>query len=358
MCSSSSISHFAANRDAERASSARPRRARARSAAGSPPARGARPAAARSAGLRRQQQRLDELAGGDVVREHPLQVVLRVRARRPARTRAAANGALTETLSTLVSLGSVPCSDRKPRRRSPRPATTRRGCRPGQYLTEKWPVLHAGSVPTIDLATWTSASSARSSSRARRSPGSSCSSCRAPSSRTTSTASRAGAASTRASRASTGASSRSSSAPKPERALRRRPRRAGLHANVPLAAIEDEHALVAYEADGEPLTPDHGWPLRLVVPSRYFWKSAKWLRGIELLDRRRARLLGALRLPQRRRLLARSSATASSRQPRAARARPPGARAASAGTTRRPRSPRSSPARRSRRGARAASDSG
>ena len=52
-----------------------------------------------------------------------------------------------------------------------------------------------------------------------------------------------------------------------------------------LEAIEDDDALLAYEADGEPLTPDHGWPLRLVVPSRYFWKSAKWLRGLELLAR-------------------------------------------------------------------------
>ena len=36
------------------------------------------------------------------------------------------------------------------------------------------------------------------------------------------------------------------------------------------------------EADGAPLTPDHGWPARLFIPSKYFWKSAKWLRGIEL----------------------------------------------------------------------------
>jgi DMSO/TMAO reductase YedYZ molybdopterin-dependent catalytic subunit len=57
--------------------------------------------------------------------------------------------------------------------------------------------------------------------------------------------------------------------------------------NVPLEAIEDEQALVAWEADGEPLEPDHGWPLRLVVPSRYFWKSAKWLRGLELLPKDR-----------------------------------------------------------------------
>jgi DMSO/TMAO reductase YedYZ molybdopterin-dependent catalytic subunit len=54
--------------------------------------------------------------------------------------------------------------------------------------------------------------------------------------------------------------------------------------NVPLSAVEDDKALIAYEADGRPLTPEHGWPLRLVVPNRYFWKSAKWLRGLELLD--------------------------------------------------------------------------
>ena len=57
---------------------------------------------------------------------------------------------------------------------------------------------------------------------------------------------------------------------------------AGFTANVPIAALEDEHALVVYEADGEPLTPEHGWPVRLVIPTKYFWKSAKWLRGIEL----------------------------------------------------------------------------
>jgi DMSO/TMAO reductase YedYZ molybdopterin-dependent catalytic subunit len=58
----------------------------------------------------------------------------------------------------------------------------------------------------------------------------------------------------------------------------------GFTSNVPLEAIEDPDALLAYEADGEPLAPEHGWPRRLVVPKRYFWKSAKWLRAIELLD--------------------------------------------------------------------------
>ena len=42
--------------------------------------------------------------------------------------------------------------------------------------------------------------------------------------------------------------------------------------------------MLAYEAEGAPLTPEHGYPLRLLVPSRYFWKSAKWLRGLEFSD--------------------------------------------------------------------------
>ena len=46
---------------------------------------------------------------------------------------------------------------------------------------------------------------------------------------------------------------------------------------------EDEEMQFVYEADEEPLTAEHGGPVRLVVPSRYFWKSAKWLNGIELV---------------------------------------------------------------------------
>jgi DMSO/TMAO reductase YedYZ molybdopterin-dependent catalytic subunit len=56
----------------------------------------------------------------------------------------------------------------------------------------------------------------------------------------------------------------------------------GYTANVPIAFLEDPKALLATHADGEPLAPEHGWPLRLVIPGKYFWKSAKWLRGIEL----------------------------------------------------------------------------
>jgi DMSO/TMAO reductase YedYZ molybdopterin-dependent catalytic subunit len=56
---------------------------------------------------------------------------------------------------------------------------------------------------------------------------------------------------------------------------------AGYTANVPLAALLDDDVLLAWGFDGGPLDPDHGGPLRLLVPKRYFWKSAKWLRGLE-----------------------------------------------------------------------------
>ena len=56
--------------------------------------------------------------------------------------------------------------------------------------------------------------------------------------------------------------------------------------------------------DGEPLEPEHGGPARLLVPHLYFWKSAKWVRGLQLRDGRRAGLLGGQRLPQLRRSVA------------------------------------------------------
>ena len=56
----------------------------------------------------------------------------------------------------------------------------------------------------------------------------------------------------------------------------------GFTANVPASFLEAEGAILATHADGEPLTAEHGWPLRLVIPDKYFWKSSKWLRGIEL----------------------------------------------------------------------------
>jgi DMSO/TMAO reductase YedYZ molybdopterin-dependent catalytic subunit len=56
----------------------------------------------------------------------------------------------------------------------------------------------------------------------------------------------------------------------------------GYSSNLPLADVSDGKAWVAYEYEDEPLAPEHGGPARLLVPRHYFWKSAKWVRGIEL----------------------------------------------------------------------------
>ncbi len=56
----------------------------------------------------------------------------------------------------------------------------------------------------------------------------------------------------------------------------------GYTTNLPLEDATGGKAWVAYEFDGEPLDPQHGGPARLLVPHLYFWKSAKWVRGIEL----------------------------------------------------------------------------
>jgi len=58
----------------------------------------------------------------------------------------------------------------------------------------------------------------------------------------------------------------------------------GFTANVPLADLDREEVLFATHHDGEPLSGEHGYPLRLIVPHLYAWKSVKWVRGIEFLD--------------------------------------------------------------------------
>jgi DMSO/TMAO reductase YedYZ molybdopterin-dependent catalytic subunit len=62
----------------------------------------------------------------------------------------------------------------------------------------------------------------------------------------------------------------------------------GYSANLPVAALAEPATVLATHVGGEPLTPEHGRPLRLVCPSLYAWKSAKWVRALEYLveDRR------------------------------------------------------------------------
>jgi len=154
---------------------------------------------------------------------------------------------------------------------------------PGQYLTEKWPVLHAGTVPRTDLSTWDfkitgevaepltlTYDELQALPQTEITVDIHCV--------------------TRWSRFDTsfrGVHWRELAAlvrPKPSARFVLAQAEQGFTANIPLEALEDDKSLIAWEADGAPLEAEHGWPLRLVVPSRYFWKSAKWLRGLELLS--------------------------------------------------------------------------
>ena len=58
----------------------------------------------------------------------------------------------------------------------------------------------------------------------------------------------------------------------------------GYTTNLPLDDLTGGRAWLAFGYDGEPLDPEHGGPARLLVPHLYFWKSAKWVRGLRLLD--------------------------------------------------------------------------
>ena len=152
---------------------------------------------------------------------------------------------------------------------------------PGQYLTEKWPVLHAGSVPSTDLATWDLRVFGEVESELRLSWDELTA---LPASENVQDIHCV----TRWSRFDTqfkGVHWRELAAlvnPKQTANFAIAHAEQGYTANVPISFLEADNALLAYEADGEPLGLEHGWPLRLVIPGKYFWKSAKWLRGIEL----------------------------------------------------------------------------
>ena len=154
---------------------------------------------------------------------------------------------------------------------------------PGQYLTDKWPVLHAGDVPSYpaDLAGWDFRVFGE---------------VEAPLTLTWADVELVPRATvvqdihcvTRWSRFDaelTGVPwsvirERVGQAPTARFAIAHAEQ--GFTANVPVEFLEREGAMLCTHADGVPLTPEHGWPLRLIVPGKYFWKSAKWLRAIEL----------------------------------------------------------------------------
>jgi DMSO/TMAO reductase YedYZ molybdopterin-dependent catalytic subunit len=153
---------------------------------------------------------------------------------------------------------------------------------PGQVRTDKWPVLHYGAVPRVDLATW----DFRVDGLVRQAVRWTYAEFLAlPQVQVKSDIHCV----TRWSRFDNlwqGVSFKEilrHVEAKPEA------RHAVIHAeqgfttNLPLEELTQDDVLFAYRHDGRDLTPEHGWPLRLVVPRRYFWKSAKWVRRVELV---------------------------------------------------------------------------
>ena len=153
---------------------------------------------------------------------------------------------------------------------------------PGQTVTQKFPVLHYGSVPAVDLSTWDlrvfglveeplrySYDGILAMPRQRMVVDIHC---------------------------VTGWSKLDTVwegvkfldfmrglQPKPEAKFVMVHAEAGFTTNLPLSVLMDDDVMLAYRYGDAELTPEHGWPLRLVVPKKYFWKSAKWIRGFEFM---------------------------------------------------------------------------
>ncbi|MGH7660064.1 MAG: sulfite oxidase-like oxidoreductase [Vulcanimicrobiaceae bacterium] len=154
---------------------------------------------------------------------------------------------------------------------------------PGQTSTKGFPVLHVGDVPQIDLATWR----LRIFGLVENSFELSWDELRAMPSKTWQGDIHCV---TRWSKLDT----TWRGVPFSEIVARAKPKSQVTHviqhadneytANLPLEVMLDDDVMIAYEFDGAPIEASHGGPIRMLVPKRYFWKSAKWVRGIEFLD--------------------------------------------------------------------------
>lgn len=155
---------------------------------------------------------------------------------------------------------------------------------PGQAATLKWPVLHYGSIPSFDASTWDFTISGQVEAPLRLSWEEFD---RLPKFEVT----RDFHCVTRWSRFDNrwqGVAFRTIlqlARPKPSARYVLVHAEQGYTANVPLADLDRDDVLFATHHDGQPLTPEHGYPLRLIVPHLYAWKSVKWVRGLEFFDR-------------------------------------------------------------------------
>jgi len=153
---------------------------------------------------------------------------------------------------------------------------------PGQYFTEKWPVLHYGGIPNVDLASWRFEIAGLVEE---------------PVSFTWEDFMALPQASltndihcvttwSKFDNVWTGvpvAEVLKRARPKPEAKHAMVHSYGGYTTNLSLDDLNREGNLFAHTHNGQPLTKEHGWPLRLVVPHLYFWKSAKWVRSLVLI---------------------------------------------------------------------------
>jgi DMSO/TMAO reductase YedYZ molybdopterin-dependent catalytic subunit len=157
----------------------------------------------------------------------------------------------------------------------------------GQYLTEKWPVLHYGGVPRVDLATWDlrvdglveqplrlTYDELRRRRRIELKADIHC------------VTRWSLLDSTWGGIALPEVLTEARIKPSATHVLVHAER--GYTTNLPFAELLRPDNMLADTRNGEPISPEHGWPFRLLVPHLYFWKSAKWVRRFELLDRDRA----------------------------------------------------------------------
>ena len=151
---------------------------------------------------------------------------------------------------------------------------------PGQSLTLKWPVLHNGSVPTFDAKRW----DFRIRGLVEREVSLNWQQFNELPTTTVNSDFHCVTRWSRFDNTWTGVSFREImklAKPKPEARFALVHGEQGYTANVPLADLDRDNVLFATHHDGQPLTPNHGYPLRLIVPHLYAWKSVKWVRGIE-----------------------------------------------------------------------------
>ncbi|WP_035296319.1 sulfite oxidase-like oxidoreductase [Brevibacillus thermoruber] len=162
------------------------------------------------------------------------------------------------------------------------PALARR-LPPGQVLTERFPILHEGEVPVYDLETWT----LRVFGEVDRDVTLSYADIMAMPQTTITCDIHCVTRWSRFDNRFTGVRFRdflAAAGVTPQGRYVMLHGDYGYTANVALTDLDRDDVLLAHSFDGAPLTDKHGWPLRLIVPHLYFWKSVKWLRGIEFMN--------------------------------------------------------------------------